>query len=157
MKKLLLVLLVAMTFMSTTEVKAQEGMIGEVKIFAGNFAPRGWALCQGQLLPIAQNNALYSLLGTTYGGDGRTTFGLPDLRGRTPIGVGTSPGLTEIRQGYKYGVELNKIGVRKVIIKQGDSTEVGVDELIVRPLENRQPSLGVHYIICLNGIYPSRS
>ena len=146
-----------MTFMSTTEVKAQDAFIGEVKIFGGNFAPRGWALCQGQLLSIAQNTALFSLLGTTYGGDGRTTFGLPDLRGRSPIGFGTSPGLTEIQQGYKYGVEVVNIGVRKVIIKQGDSTEVGVDELIVRPLENRQPSLGVNYIICLNGIYPSRS
>ncbi|MGB0178004.1 MAG: phage tail protein, partial [Owenweeksia sp.] len=61
-------------------------MLGEVRIFAGNFAPRGWALCQGQLLAISQNSALFSILGTTYGGDGRTSFGLPDLRGRAPIG-----------------------------------------------------------------------
>ena len=62
---------------------AQEGFIGEVRLFAGNFAPRGWAFCDGQLLAISTNTALFSILGTTYGGDGRTTFGLPDLRGRT--------------------------------------------------------------------------
>ncbi|HCQ16454.1 MAG TPA: phage tail protein, partial [Cryomorphaceae bacterium] len=67
-------------------------MLGEVRIFAGNFAPRGWAFCAGQLLAISQNSALFSLLGTTYGGDGRTTFALPDLRGRAPIGVGQGPG-----------------------------------------------------------------
>src|SRR5829696_3550957 len=59
--------------------------IGEIKLFAGNFEIRGWAFCNGQLLPIAQYDALFSLLGTTYGGDGQTTFGLPDLRGRVPI------------------------------------------------------------------------
>ena len=59
-------------------------------IFAGNFAPRGWATCSGQLLPIAQNTALFSLLGTTYGGNGQTTFGLPDLRGRVPMALGAS-------------------------------------------------------------------
>ncbi len=66
--------------------------IGEITLFAGNFAPRGWAFCQGQLLNIAQNTALFSILGTTYGGDGRTTFALPDLRGRAPIGFGQGPG-----------------------------------------------------------------
>ena len=68
--------------------------LGEIKMFAGNFAPRGWALCDGHLLAISQYDALFSLLGTAYGGDGRTTFGLPDLRGRIPIHVGTGPGLT---------------------------------------------------------------
>jgi microcystin-dependent protein len=79
--------------------------IGEIKMFAGNFAPRGWALCDGQLLNISQYDALYSLLGTTYGGDGRTTFGLPDLRGRVPIHVGTGPGLTPRTQGQRGGAE----------------------------------------------------
>jgi len=69
------------------------------------FAPRGWAFCDGQLLPIAQYTALFSLLGTTYGGDGRTTFALPDLRGRSPIHAGTGPGLTSRRLGEKGGVE----------------------------------------------------
>lgn len=62
-----------------------EPFLGEIRLFAGNFAPRGWAFCNGQALPIAQNAALFSLLGTTYGGDGRTTFALPDLRGRVPL------------------------------------------------------------------------
>jgi microcystin-dependent protein len=66
-----------------------EGMIGEIRLFGGNFAPRNWAFCEGQLLSIAQNTALFSILGTTYGGDGRTTFGLPDLRGRTALARGT--------------------------------------------------------------------
>ena len=63
----------------------QEGYIGEIRMFAGNFAPRNWALCNGQILSIASNSALFSIIGTTYGGDGRTTFALPDLRGRVPI------------------------------------------------------------------------
>jgi microcystin-dependent protein len=79
--------------------------LGEIKIFAGNFAPRNWMFCDGQLLPIAQNSALFSLLGTTYGGDGRTTFGLPDLRGRAPIHEGTGPGLTPKSLGSKGGSE----------------------------------------------------
>ena len=69
--------------------------IGEIMLFGGNFAPRGWAFCNGQLLSIAQNTALFSLLGTTFGGDGQTTFGLPDLQGRIPVGVGTSTQLGE--------------------------------------------------------------
>ena len=80
-----------------------EPFIAEVRIFAGNFAPRGYAFCQGQLLPIAQNTALFSLIGNYYGGDGRTTMGLPDLRGRTPLGQGQGPGLTTRRIGDKSG------------------------------------------------------
>ncbi len=79
--------------------------IGEVIMFAGNFAPRGWAFCDGALLPISQNQALFSILGTTYGGDGRTTFALPDLRGRAPIHEGTGPGLTNRRLGQNGGAE----------------------------------------------------
>jgi len=79
--------------------------IAQVTIFAGNFAPRAWAFCDGQLLSIAQNSALFSLLGTTYGGDGRTTFGLPDLRGRVAIGPRNGPGLSSYRLGQKGGVE----------------------------------------------------
>jgi microcystin-dependent protein len=79
--------------------------IGQIQAFGFNFAPRGWAFCQGQLLPISQYTALFSLLGTTYGGDGRTTFGLPDLSGRSIVGVGTGPGLTPISWGQKSGNE----------------------------------------------------
>lgn len=69
--------------------------LGEIRIFCGNFAPRGWAFCHGQLLPISQNTALFSLLGTYYGGDGKSTFGLPDLRGRFPMFWGQGPGLSD--------------------------------------------------------------
>jgi microcystin-dependent protein len=74
-------------------------------MFAGTFAPRGWAFCDGQLLAVSQNDALFSLLGTIYGGDGRTTFGLPDMRGRIPIHAGTGPGLSQRRLGDQGGAE----------------------------------------------------
>lgn len=82
-----------------------EGLIGEVKMFGGNFAPRGWAFCEGQLLAISSNSALFSILGTTYGGDGRTTFALPDLRGRAVLQQGTGPGLPTYRLGQRGGEE----------------------------------------------------
>lgn len=82
-----------------------EPFVGEIRMFAGNFAPRGWAFCDGQLLAVSQNDALFSLLGTIYGGDGRTTFGLPDLRGRIPIHAGQGPGLSSRRLGAKGGAE----------------------------------------------------
>jgi len=79
--------------------------IGELRLFGFNFAPRGWALCQGQLMSISQNTALFSLLGTMYGGNGQTTFGLPDLRGRAAISFGQGPGLASYEQGQPGGVE----------------------------------------------------
>ena len=79
--------------------------MGQVEMFAGNFAPRGWALCDGQLLSISQYQALFSILGTIYGGDGRTTFGLPDLRGRVPVHPGAGPGLSPRTPGQKGGEE----------------------------------------------------
>ena len=82
-----------------------EPFVGEIRMFAGNFAPRGWAFCDGQLLAVSQNDALFSLLGTIYGGDGRTTFGLPDMRGRIPIHAGSGPGLSPRRLGAKAGAE----------------------------------------------------
>ncbi len=85
--------------------KDGDPFIGQINLFAGNFAPRGWAFCDGQLLPINQNEALFSLLGTMYGGDGRTTFALPDLRGRTPVHPGSGPGLTNRRLGERLGLE----------------------------------------------------
>ena len=81
-----------------------EPFIGEIRIWANNFAPRGWAEANGQLLPIAQNTALFSLYGTTYGGDGRTTFALPNLQDRIPMHEGTGPGLTPRRLGENGGV-----------------------------------------------------
>lgn len=82
-----------------------EPFMAEIKLFGGNFAPRGWAFCEGQLLPIASYNALFSLLGTIYGGDGRTTFALPDLRGRAPVHAGNGPGLTNVQLGERGGTE----------------------------------------------------
>lgn len=129
------------------EQPQSEGILGEVKLFAGTFAPRGWADCSGQLLPISQNSALFSLLGTTYGGDGRTTFALPDLRGRAPIHLGTGPGLPDYRLGQKGGsANLPTVGVAS-----GKGTNV------VRGPSVMPPYQVVRYIICVSGTYPSRS
>lgn len=98
MKKIYLLVLFLFIFSKT--LLAQEKYLGEIKLFAGNFAPKGWALCQGQLLPINQNIALFSLLGTTYGGNGTTHFALPDYRGRAAVGAGSI-----YTQGEKQGSE----------------------------------------------------
>ncbi len=83
-----------------------EPFLGQISIFGFNFPPRGWATCSGQILPIAQNTALFSLLGTTYGGNGQTTFALPDLRGRVPVGFGQGPGLSNVQLGQQAGTEV---------------------------------------------------
>ncbi len=90
-----------------------EPFLAEVRIVGFNFAPRGWAFCDGQILPINQNQSLYSLLGTTYGGDGRTSFALPDLRGRTPIHVGSSNGSTHLL-GQKGGEETHTLNAAEM-------------------------------------------
>jgi microcystin-dependent protein len=82
-----------------------EPFLGEIRMVGFNFAPRGWAICAGQLVSIAQNSAVFALLGTTYGGDGVTTFALPDLRGRLPIHMGTGPGLSNYQIGQQSGAE----------------------------------------------------
>jgi microcystin-dependent protein len=79
--------------------------VGEIRLFAGNFAPANWAFCSGQLLAISENDTLFQLIGTTYGGDGQTTFGLPDLRGRVPVHMGAGPGLSTYQLGEIGGVE----------------------------------------------------
>jgi microcystin-dependent protein len=83
--------------------------LGEIRMFGGTFAPRGWALCAGQLLSISQNQALFAVLGTTYGGDGVQTFGLPDLRGRVPVHQGQGPGLSSYTIGEVIGKETNQL------------------------------------------------
>ena|SRR5690349_16092940 len=82
-----------------------EPFLAEIRVFTGNFAPKGWALCNGQLLPISQNTALFSLLGTNFGGDGKQNFALPDLRDRSPMHAGAAPGLTARALGEKGGEE----------------------------------------------------
>lgn len=86
-----------------------EEYIGIIKLFGGNFAPQNWAFCNGQLMSISQNSALFSILGTTYGGDGQTTFALPDLRSRVPIGMGQGPGLSAYQEGQVGGSENNTL------------------------------------------------
>ena len=99
-----------------------EATLAEIRLFAGNFAPRGWALCQGQLMAISQYSALFALLGTQFGGDGRTTFALPDLRGRVP----TCPAS----------------GENGALVSLGDASGLN--------------TLGLNFIICLEGSWPSR-
>ncbi|HPE96510.1 MAG: tail fiber protein [Chitinophagales bacterium] len=127
-KHLLLMALVTTLFVGGA--KAQDAMLGEVRLFAGSFAPRGWAFCDGQILNISEYSALFSIIGTYYGGDGRTTFALPDLRGAVPVGVGLSNGA-------------NTLDV-------GESVKLGRDA-------NGVKGLGMHYIICTSGIFPSRN
>ena len=115
-----------------------DGFIGEIRMFAGNFAPRNWAFCNGQLLSINSNQALFSILGTTYGGDGRTDFALPDLRGRAALGAGQGPGLQNQRLGQRGGGQ------------QADDGS-GPDTVTTTPYAC------VNYIICLAGVFPSRS
>ena len=105
MKKTISILCLLLCLSFSNTANAQEPTLGEISMFAGNFAPRGWAFCDGQLLAINSNQALFSLLGTTYGGDGRTTFALPDLRGRAPIHAGHGPGLSNYQLGQRSGQE----------------------------------------------------
>lgn len=193
-----------------------EGVIGEIRGFGGNFAPRAWAFCNGQLLAISSNQALFSILGTTYGGDGRTTFGLPDLRGRAPISAGTGPGLSTHKLGARSGVETVTLtqnqmpshthisqftqtaGVVSIAAVDDDANSDspdgnnlaipditgtnriysnGTPDKIMGPGStatvtgtvtnfntggsqyhtNMQPYLVIHWIICLQGVFPSRS
>jgi microcystin-dependent protein len=191
-------------------------LIAIIKIFGGNFAPRSWAMCNGQILAISQNTALFSLLGTTYGGNGQTTFALPDLRGRVPVGMGTGPGLSKYELAQVGGTETATLTIQnltqhthsinpttnvKVSNKVGDSSDprgkvlaegaqigsgpnatklkpyvaydatdntntgdlAGVTNASnteikggTQPFSIMQPFLGVNYIICTEGIYPSR-
>jgi microcystin-dependent protein len=187
-------------FFITIKLPLMEAFIGSIVLFAGNFAPRGWSFCQGQILPIAQNTALFSLLGTTYGGNGQTTFALPDLRGRVPVGSGQGPGLSSWQAGEMNGTETVTLlstempahnHVVQVSTGEADTATAsnnylattnamfGADPIPVntyngapggilapgtignsggnQPHTNIQPSLCLNYIICLEGIFPSRN
>jgi microcystin-dependent protein len=91
-----------------------EPFISQITMFAGNFAPQGWAFCDGQLLPLRDNEALYSLINSYYGGDGVTTVGLPDLRGRVPIGMGQGQGLSPRRIGQRDGTERATLTINQI-------------------------------------------
>lgn len=129
-----------------------EAFIGTIILFAGNFAPRGWAFCHGQLLAVQQNAALFSVLGTTYGGNGHSTFALPDLRGRVPVGQGEGLGLSNYALGEAGGVENVSI-VGAVGTAPGEQPALAAH---APPHSNVQPYLGLNYIIALEGLYPTR-
>jgi microcystin-dependent protein len=131
-----------------------EPFVAEIRMFAGNFSPRGWAFCDGQLIAVSQNDALFSLLGTIYGGDGRTTFGLPDMRGRTPVHPGTGAGLPTIRLGQKGGVSSVQVTTD---INTTRGIVVNKTQQPVLNAANNQPSVCINFIIALYGIYPSRA
>lgn len=166
--------------------------LGQISATAFNFAPRGWALCNGQLLAINQNQALFSLLGTQFGGDGRTTFALPDLRGRVPMhanafnpvgqGVGAAAVTLQASNLPAHGHALNtstdlansavpggKVPAARpragpvVYAARGSTPTVALhadsvsDTGGTQPHDNMQPSLGLNFIIALQGIFPSRS
>lgn len=197
-----------------------EGTLATMTMFGGDFAPRAWSFCRGQLLPIAQHSALFSLLGTIYGGDGRTTFALPDLRGRLATGTGHGPGLTDRRIGWRWGAErhtmnitemashshaiahigntptalvkassapgssanpngqywaagapsergstnvTNTYGATADVMMAADAVEINVSGLAATnnggnlPFQISQPSLAVSMVICMQGLFPSRS
>jgi microcystin-dependent protein len=130
MKKFYLLALVLTISLGTTKSFAQQGFIGEIRMFAGNFAPQSWAFCDGQLLSIASNTALFSLLGTTYGGNGFSTFALPDLRGRVALHAGNGPGLTNRQQGSTGGTETTTLSIANMpahshTVTPNASTDVG--------------------------------
>jgi microcystin-dependent protein len=104
-KNYFILLFILVTTLNTSFVSAQYGYIGDIKIFAGNYAPQGWLFCDGRLVSISEYEILYTIIGTTYGGDGQTTFALPNLRGRVPVGVGTGSGLSPVISGQTLGAE----------------------------------------------------
>ncbi len=116
-----------------------EPFIAQIMMFGGNFAPRGWALCDGQILQIAQNTALFSLLGTTFGGNGQTTFALPDLRGRMPVHPGQGPGLTPRTLGEVSGTEASHTFIGS---DAGAYTHTGLQQRFGKPDAARRASPG---------------
>jgi microcystin-dependent protein len=171
-----------------------ESMIGQVTIFAGNFAPQGWMLCQGQLLSISQYEAVFSVLGTTYGGDGQTTFALPNIAGRAPVHPGQSTSelgqfngaemvtLTSAQMpAHNHSILANSAAgtsalpsgqVPSMGLDGGSGTEYNIYETTAdgtmaansvtmsggnQPHDNMSPFLAINYIICIEGIFPSRN
>ena len=109
--------------------------IGEIRMFGGNFAPAGWAFCNGQLMPISENDALFTLIGTTYGGDGQETFGLPDLQGRIPLHAGQGPGISQTYQlGEKAGTESVTLTVNQ--LPNHTHTLIGSSDIATDPGPN---------------------
>ena len=131
-------------------------LFASIIMFGGNFAPLNWMFCNGQSLPISSNQALYSLIGTTFGGDGRTTFALPDMRGRVPMHPGAGPGLTNHLLGEKGGVESVTPQLGTVQTPKGTEQSITTLSGTSKPQSVMQPYLCVNFIICVDGIYPTR-
>jgi len=154
--------------------------VGEIRMFGGNFAPSGWALCQGQVLPISQNPTLFQLIGTTYGGDGQTTFQLPDLRGRFPVHYGSSFPMGQAAGSETVTLTMNQIPAHNHILAENGvfSTDPGGNTAAYnsaassgataasgflansggnQPHDNMQPYLVINFIISLFGIFPTQS
>ena len=163
-----------------------EPFLGEIKIISWNFPPKGWTFCNGQLLPINQNQALFAILGTTYGGDGRQTFGLPNLQGRTPVHVGDGIALGELGGETSHTLNISEIPAHNHVPvgssatgtltsasgnlwggssanPYGASPAVAMNPASVlptggnQPHENMSPYLVLNFIIALQGIFPSQS
>ncbi len=163
-----------------------EPFLGEIKIISWNFPPKGWSFCNGQLMPINQNQALFSILGTTYGGDGRQTFGLPNLQGRTPVHVGNGIALGELAGETTHTLNISELPAHNHVPVGSSSnsnltsalgslwgTESGgpfdpafntaMNPACVlptggnQPHENMSPYLVLNFIIALQGIFPSQN
>lgn len=129
--------------------------LSEIRIVGFNFAPRGWATCDGQILPINQNQALFSLLGTMYGGDGRTSFALPDMRGRAPVSQDTGANI-----GTAFGQQYTAQQIptiRSISIDRGLDTSNTQTNVMQNVGTNITPYIGVNYAIALQGIFPNRN
>lgn len=152
---IVLVGLLANLGLYSSPASAQDAFIGEIRYFAGNCAPRGWAFCDGQLLSIDQFPALFSILGTTYGGDGRTTFALPDARGRALVHASQGPGLSYYSLGQTGGTE--DLSVQQAEVEVGSQSPISVFTLFPGGNSNLQPFVTANCIIAIEGYYPSRS
>jgi microcystin-dependent protein len=129
--------------------------LGEIRIFTGNFAPRNWAQTDGQIQQISQNTALFSLLGTYYGGNGTTTFALPDLRGRMPMHVGQGPGLSNRFQAEQAGAEF--IALQPTPIPSSPASPVSASVGFRPQVPTVSPFCALNFIIALQGIFPARN
>jgi microcystin-dependent protein len=157
-------LVVLFLLLVAAPARADLPLLGEVRIFAGNFAPAGWLFCEGQLLSIAENDELFLILGTTYGGDGVSTFALPDLRGRVPLHAGDGPGLPPRVLGEAGGAAattaLNLIGLAHQYTPGEVAGLAGPNAYAVAAgggSDDRMPPfLGLHYIIAIVGTFPTQ-
>jgi microcystin-dependent protein len=152
----------ALNYIVPLQVSSSSGntaLLPEMRLFSGNFAPSGWAFADGRLLSVAGNPDLFNALGTTYGGDGVSTFALPDLRGRVDVDAGQGPGLSTRTLGQQFGAESHTLTVTEMPAHDHTLSGGGTSGVTggSQPLDVTQPSLVTNYIIALAGIFPSRS